>query len=122
MTHHKKYRIILGLFLIVVLSAFIFFMHKKLALSFTPTAAFLCPDDYKTSDEATSAMNAWMNNFYDAHPDATITDLSNARYQFYIDHNCTAALARAKVYAEGKADSATMARINAGIQDTLKQQ
>ena len=33
-------------------------------------------------------------DFFDAHPDATLLDWSMARYQFWVDNNCTAALQR----------------------------
>lgn len=74
-----------------------------------------CPDDYAKDDagsaEYLAAMDKWTNDFYDAHPGATLSDWSVARYQFWVDNNCTAALQRYQEAKEGKADPATMERI-----------
>lgn len=63
-----------------------------------------CPDDYKTDDagsaEYLAATNAWTNDFFDTHPDATPTDWALARQQFWVDNNCTAALQRYTKYKE----------------------
>jgi len=74
-----------------------------------------CPDDYATDDagsaEYIAATNKWTNDFYDAHTGASLSDWSVARYQFWVENNCFAALERYKIAKEGKADSATMQRI-----------
>ncbi len=69
-----------------------------------------CPDDYGTNDagsaEYMAAMNKWTNAFYDSHPEATLEDWAEARHQFWIINNCTAALQRYKEYNEMKANPA----------------
>ena len=61
-----------------------------------------CPDDYGTDDAASAtylaATNKWTNDFYDTHPDATLTDWAVARQQFWVDNNCTASLQRYDEY------------------------
>ena len=57
-----------------------------------------CPDEYGT-DATSSAQyladfSKWTNFFYDAHPSATLTEWSAARYQFWVDNKCDAAIAR----------------------------
>lgn len=57
-----------------------------------------CPDDYGTDDagsaEYLAATDKWTNEFYDTHPGATLSDWAKARYQFWVDNNCTLALQR----------------------------
>lgn len=57
-----------------------------------------CPDEYKTSEESTAAVIQWTNNFYDTHPDASISDWTTARQDFYIQNNCKEAIQRSKDY------------------------
>lgn len=82
-----------------------------------------CPDDYGTDDagsaEYLAAMDKWTNDFYDAHPGATLSDWAAARHQFWVDNHCTAALQRYEDAKAGKADPATMERIKSGIQDAI---
>lgn len=77
-----------------------------------------CPDDYDKTTDAGMAeykidMDKWTNDFFDSHPGATLDDWSKARYQFWVDNKCVAALRR---YAESK-DPAKMELII----DTLKE-
>lgn len=77
-----------------------------------------CPDDYDKTNDAGMAeyktdMDKWTNNFFDSHPGATLDDWSKARYQFWVDNKCVAALQR---YAERK-DPVKMKL----IEDTLKE-
>jgi hypothetical protein len=89
MKHKAPYILIAGV--VLVIGAVFAFGNKE---------KFLCPDDYATADDQTAGMVAWENHFFDQHPDASLTDMAEARHQFYIDHNCTAALQR---YNEAKA-------------------
>ena len=78
-----------------------------------------CPDEY-ANDAAGSAsfmedIDTWTEDFYAAHPSATLPDWSAARYQFWIDHKCTAALQRYDQAKAGKADPTVMQK----IQDSL---
>jgi hypothetical protein len=52
------------------------------------------PDDYATAEEETAAIDSWTNSFYDSHPGSTLRQWADARHQFWIDHNCRAALQR----------------------------
>ncbi|MDO8514231.1 MAG: hypothetical protein Q7S50_01675 [bacterium] len=89
---------------------------------FSPIGA-KCPDDYANDDagsaEYLAATDKWTNDFYDGHPGATLADWSAARYQFWIDNSCTAALQRYDEAKAGKADPAAMERIRSGIQDAI---
>jgi len=76
-----------------------FFVYK----SFVPEQVIVrqkCPDDYGIDDagskEYLADFDKWTNNFYNTHPGATLLELSEARYQFWVDNNCTAALQRYK--------------------------
>ena len=69
--------------------------------------------------EYNSDLDRWSNNFYDTHPGATVSDWSTARYQFWVDNNCTAALQRYKDADDGKADPTVMNAINQEIQSVI---
>ncbi len=55
-----------------------------------------CSDDYPNTDtgsaEYIADFDKWTNDFYDKHPGATLFDWSKARYQFWVDNDCTASL------------------------------
>lgn len=74
-----------------------------LLVSHVRHGSIICPDDYADTDAGSTAYitdtNKWTNDFFDAHPDATLADWSAARHQFWIDNNCAAALER---YDEAK--------------------
>lgn len=80
-----------------------------------------CPDDYADDDagsaEYIASTNKWTNDFFDAHPGATLSDWSAARYQFWVDNNCVAALERYRVAKEGNADPAATEMIRAVVQE-----
>src|SRR3989344_3613466 len=67
----------------------------------------VCPDDFATSEERTSVMVKWTNDFFDKNVDATISDFSKARKNFYIENNCTKALQRVEDYKTGEVDKET---------------
>lgn len=109
---------LLSIVILVLLLAGIYF----LATYHHPNIA-KCPDDFPQGDAGEAAQLAaidnWTNNYYDAHPGASLSDWSAARYQFWIDNGCTAALKRYSEYQAGNADPATMERVNAGIQEAI---
>lgn len=82
-----------------------------------------CPDDFPQGDAGEAAQLAaidkWTNDYYDAHPGASLSDWSAARYQFWVDNNCSAALQRYSEYQAGNADPATVQRVNTGIQEAI---
>ncbi|KKP31741.1 MAG: hypothetical protein A2312_02585 [Candidatus Staskawiczbacteria bacterium RIFOXYB2_FULL_32_9] len=91
-----------------------FFVYK----SFVPEQVIVrqkCPDDYGIDDagskEYLADFDKWTNNFYNTHPGATLLELSEARYQFWVDNNCTAALQRYKDAKEGRADPKSLEQI-----------
>lgn len=97
------------------------FSKKEIAEIMTPAPK--CPDEYGTDDagsaEYLASMDTWTNNFYDLHRDATLTDWSAARYQFYIDNNCTAALQRHQDATDGKADPEAMKQVEVSIREAI---
>ena len=82
-----------------------------------------CPDDYSNDDagsaEYLAAMDKWTNDFYDAHPGATLSDWAEARHQFYISNHCAAALERYEQAKAGKADPEIMKRVDNVIRDAV---
>lgn len=81
----------------------------------TATLAPVCPDDYPDTDEGSEShiadTNDWTNAFFDENPEATLEDWANSRYQFYLDNNCTDAIARHKAAVSGEADTSSVEEI-----------
>ena len=104
--------------MLAFLSVGVYFLYSH----FSPIGA-KCPDAYANDDagsaEYLAATDKWTNDFYDAHPGASLTDWSAARHQFWLDNDCTAALQRYEDAKAGKADPATMERIQSGIEDAV---
>ncbi len=84
-----------------------------------PADSLLCPSAYTTTEEATASFQAFTNNFYDAHPDASLSDLAAARHDFYVSHHCTQELAAYQQAVDGNADPATMKMIDQAIGKVL---
>jgi hypothetical protein len=89
----KKYIIGSIILYIAIGTTFIFYRGST-----TKSATPRCPDDYANDDagsaEHLASMDKWTNDFYDAHPGATLSDWSAARYQFWVDNNCSKAIER----------------------------
>lgn len=98
------------------------FSKKEIAEIKSP--ALKCPDEYGTDDvgsaEYLASVDTWTNNFYDLHPDATLSDWSVARHQFYIDNDCTEALKRYQEATDGKTDPEAMKQIEMGIRESIE--
>ncbi len=62
-------------------------------LAYEPSGP-MCPGDFKTFEESAEAFDEWLVAYLEAHNDASMSDVSVARKQFYIDNNCTEALER----------------------------
>ena len=110
----KNKLLYIGILAIFSVGGYFFYLYLHPATS-------KCPDDYANDDagsaEYLATTEKWTNDFFDAHPEATLTDWAEARYQFWVDNNCTAALQRYDEAKAGKADPATIERIKNGIQD-----
>lgn len=102
--------------ILAILSAGVYFLA-----SYHNSDVAKCPDDFPQGDAGEAAqlasINKWTNDFYDAHPGASIGEWAEARHQFLIDNHCTAALQRYEQAKAGKADPATMERINTTLQE-----
>lgn len=109
---------LLYLLISVILCAGVYFLY-----SYRQPRVAICPDDFPQGDAGEAAQMAaidkWTNDFYDANPGASLTAWSAARYQFWVDNNCTAALKRYSEYQAGNADPATMQRVHDGIQEAI---
>jgi hypothetical protein len=54
----------------------------------------VCPDDYATFEESSAAFDEWLVAYLETNPQASVPEMTEARKQFYIENNCTAALER----------------------------
>jgi hypothetical protein len=87
--------------------------------SLTRNTKVKCPDDYANADESIEAMNQWTDDFYNSHPNASLSDWSSARKQFYINNNCNEALKRFNDYKSGNADPETTKIIDEVFQEEM---
>ncbi len=78
----------------------------------SPTGALLCPSGYPTTEAATASFQAFSDNYYAEHPGASVSDMLEARIDFYVSHHCTQELEAYRQAQAGTADSATMERID----------
>lgn len=88
-------------------------------LLFLDGSSAKCPDDFKNSDEKVADFDRWTKDFYDKNPDASYTDLSDARKQFYVDHNCQEALTRLEDWYSGNVDSEIKAMIEDVVEEAI---
>lgn len=54
----------------------------------------VCPDDYATFEESSAAFDEWLVAYLETSPQASVPEMTEARKQFYIENNCSAALER----------------------------
>lgn len=63
-----------------------------------------CPESYPETDAGTKeykdALTAWTSEFFEAHPQATMSDWSIAKSKFWTDNNCAVAIDRSKMSGE----------------------
>lgn len=63
-----------------------------------------CPESYLENDTGTKeykdALATWTYEFFESHPQATMSDWSVAKSQFWRDNNCTVAIERSKMSGE----------------------
>jgi len=78
-----------------------------------------CPDDYTNSEERIASFDKWTKEFYDNNPDASFADLSDARKQFYVDHDCQEALQRMEDFETGDADPEMMRNVYEAMDDVM---
>lgn len=111
---------------LVILSLGVYFLVWYMHHTASPSAiltAQKCPDDYANTDageaEYLAATNKWTNEFYDVHLGATLSDWSAARYQFWVENHCTAALERYSEIKAGRGDQAVMERVRSGVQEAI---
>ena len=99
--------ILLSLMVVLLLWNFYLYYHPKIT-----TVHQKCQDDYSTNITGTAEYNVdfdtWTNNFYDTYPSATLSDWSKARYQFWVDNNCLAAIERYNEVKDNHGDTAKM--------------
>lgn len=84
----------------LVLASGAFYVYKSLPVKQTVVTQ-KCPEDYAENDIGTAeykdALVEWTTDFFEAHPEATMSDWSRAKTQFWMDYNCTVALQRLKL-------------------------
>lgn len=103
----RKILYILILVIFITFSIILYFLYGP-----APNTLLKCPDDYPDTDiglaDKMADIDKWTNNFYDTHPNATLSDWSKARYQYWIDNDCKEALERYKKVKDGNADPTKM--------------
>ncbi len=81
----------------------------------------MCPEDYPNTDNGfdkqMSDLEGWTGDFYDDHPNASLSEWAEARLQFYRENNCIITLKRYNDMKEGKGDPAQMKIIRNALQE-----
>lgn len=80
----------------------------------------ICPDDFKDPKQEIASFSEWVREFTEKYSNATNSDLSEARKNFYIENNCTEALKRYKDYMNGNVDEETKQLIEIAIKQEMK--
>lgn len=79
----------------------------------------ICPDDFKDPKQEIASFTQWVKEFAEKYPNATNSDLSKARKDFYIKNNCTEALKRYDDYMAGNIDEDTKKLIEMVIKQEM---
>lgn len=82
----------------------------------------VCPDDFKDSEQKITSFSEWVKDFAKKYPNATNSDLSKARRNFYIEHNCKEAPKRYADYMSGNVDQETQQLIEKVIREEYSNQ
>jgi hypothetical protein len=118
MNKNKK-GMLIGIGVVVALSAGLYFYYQ-----YQDSASAMCPDDYGTDDAGSAAYlaatNKWTNDFFDAHPDASLKEWGEARYEFWVDNHCTAVLKDYEQVKAGKADPEATKIIDGILRDVTQ--
>ena len=78
-----------------------------------------CPDDFKDPEEEIASFTAWVKEFTEKYPNATNSDLAEARRSFYVENNCAEALKRHDDYISGNVDEQTRRLIETVIKEEM---
>lgn len=100
------------LIIVPLILAFVVFVKNDFKMD-----SSLCPDNIENSEEKIAAFDNWTTEFYNNNPDATISDLSKARKDFYAKNGCTEVLERMKDYESGTIDEETRQLIEGVINE-----
>lgn len=76
-------------------------------LYFYSTRQTICPEDFANPNEKIAAFDAWTKDFYARNPNASETELANARIEFYQQNHCQESLKRVQDFESGNVDPAT---------------
>lgn len=123
---HKQWFNIFAIIFVVVFIFGIVYFIKIYNPKETQKIYAICPEDYPDTDEGfeakTTAMEKWINDFFDNNQGASLSEMAKARYQFYMENNCSDTLERYFEAKEGKADPEEMKIIRDTIQEEIKNQ
>src|SRR3989338_8455363 len=75
----------------------------------------ICPDDFKDPKQEIASFYEWLKEFTEKYPNATNSDLSKARYDFFIENNCKEAIKRYDDFMAGNIDKETQQLIEMTI-------
>jgi len=63
-----------------------------------------CPHEYSDPNERAAAFKTFVDNYYDKKPNASLSELLDARKQFWVDNNCQEELKKYNNYLSGNID------------------
>ena len=80
----------------------------------------ICPDDFKNPNQEIASFYEWAKEFVDENPNATMSEFSQARRDFYVENKCKEALKRYDDYMAGNVDEETRQLIEMTIKKEIK--
>ncbi len=106
------YLVFISVILLVIIGFYIYFYFN----GENAAQKEKCPDDYATEEEQLTALDLWSSNFFKNYPNATISDWSKARQEFWVKNNCIKAIERYKNAEKEKIYPEILNRVNNIIQ------
>ncbi len=117
----KRKILYISIFILVALGTF-FYFYKNSAPE-PVSARPRCPESFPENDIGTAeyrnALIDWTSKFFEANPEATMLEWSEAKSQLWKDNNCVIALSRSKL--SGKvADLKPWEKVDYALQNAIQ--
>ncbi|MFA6609171.1 MAG: hypothetical protein WCT07_04680 [Candidatus Paceibacterota bacterium] len=111
-----------NIFYIAIVSIFFLALNFYLKIP-KPNTHIKCPEEYTEDDIGTAeykdALSNWTSVFLKTHPEATISEWSEAKSKMWSDNNCLVAIERSKM--SGKvADLKPWERVDYAMQNAIQ--
>jgi hypothetical protein len=96
----SKRNIVIGIIIVLIFSTAWLLFGQNTKKPTTPKCPESYPENEAGATEYKDALIAWTSEFFEKHPQASMSDWSMAKSQFWLDNNCTMAIERSKMSGE----------------------